>query len=440
MNPAELCCLRSPRRPAMSQGSKPFKHSSRFVNALTLCLVPLVSAAQQLVSVAGKQRAVGVSPRVIADRVASRVTRVQDLPSNYMSDLQLEALLALGDATNDGSYLTFVQEVMARRQTPPAYRHSWKNELYTSISFDLLVRSGDAAYRKPFVDESVAYRNEVLRAFDGTVSVYVGDHYDHMSAPIVTTAAGSTYVKREWTPVLVDQVQEYASRMAKVGCLTGDGALFKEAASQIRLMRVALRDTNTGLWSHARGFVDSASSLTETKWGRGQAWALRGLIEALTYLPAGSPEASQVKEILEEFSRTLIRYQDSDGFWRQVVDRPDSYQETSATGLISYYFSRAVNQGLLPEDPYGGSARKAYEAIATRSISSEGDVLGGCKSTPPLPSTRDYMERAAPANDGHAIAAAIFAAVGQILLEKASGAYKEQVVAPWVDVCVQVRP
>jgi hypothetical protein len=334
--------------------------------------------------------------------------------------LQLEALLALGDATKERKYLEFVQKVMADRHMPPEYRHPWRTQFYTSLSFEILTRSGEKNYIRPYVDESLVYRDEVVRSFDGVVSVYVSDLFDHLRSPIVSTPSGEIHVRKEWRPILLDHAQEYASRMAKTGCLTGNDALYEEAVNQIELMRAALRDSRTGLWAHGRGFLGSAETLTETKWGRGHAWVLRGLVETLTYLTPGSHEATRVEKILREFSATLMRYQDGSGFWRQVVDRSDSYEETSATGLISYYLSRAVQQRLLPEKPYREAARNAFEAIAASKVSADGDVYGGSKTTPPLPSTADYLSWETPVNDGHAVAAVIFSAAGQIALKRES--------------------
>jgi rhamnogalacturonyl hydrolase YesR len=412
----------------------------RSIAALTLCLLTLDATAANVqqqsappLSGAGPSKP---SPVAIAERVASQVIRRKDLRADYTMDMQLEALLELGDAVNDAKYLTFVEDVMAWRNTPPGYRHLWISQLYTNLPFELLIRTGNRDYVAPFVEESLVYRDQVVRSFDGTVSVYLS-MYDHNHAPLVSTSSGATYVKRAWTPVLLDQLQEYASRMAKAGCLSGDRRLFEESATQIELMRAALRDPETGLWSPARGFTKSAATLTDAKWGRGHAWALRGMIEALTYLPPGSAEANRVEKILRELSATLIKYQDPDGFWHQVVDRADSYAETSATGLISHSFARAIQQRLLPEEPYRRAARTAFEAIAIHVVSAAGDVYGGSKTTPPLPSTDDYMAWETPVNDGHAVAATIFAAAGQIELAKASG---DVAASRRAALCARPRP
>jgi rhamnogalacturonyl hydrolase YesR len=141
------------------------------------------------------------------------------------------------------------------------------------------------------------------------------------------------------------------------------------------------------------------------------------LVDTLTYLPPDSLQAQRVSAILKEFAAALVKYQSDSGLWHQVVDRADSYEETSATGAISYYLARAVRQGLLPEDPYRKFAVKAIQGVQRMRISAEGDVYGGCLGTPPLPSAEDYMNRETPLNDGHAVAAVLYGAAGILLLD-----------------------
>jgi rhamnogalacturonyl hydrolase YesR len=361
--------------------------------------------------------ATGRSPRELATLVAAQLLVREEFPIDYRFDVQLQALLVVGDAVGESRYLEFVQEVMSRRGMPPGHRRSWETEYFSSLSFDVFARTRDKAYVEPFLVESRKYRAEALRAFDGIISYYRPELSRNDDEPFLRLPTGDVYLKRDWDPILLDQVQEYASRMAKAGCLSADMTFYRETLSQIGLLRAALRDPKTGLWGHARGWFDSGTRIAATKWGRGQAWLLRGLVEALTYLPPDSPEALRATEILKEMAATLVTYQDSTGFWRQVVDRPESYEETSATGLISYYLARAVRQKFLPEQPYRAAAIKSYEALARSKVSADGTVYGGSIGTPPLPSVDDYLGWKRRINDSHAVAAVLLSAAGRILID-----------------------
>jgi unsaturated rhamnogalacturonyl hydrolase len=254
------------------------------------------------------------------------------------------------------------------------------------------------------------YRAEALRAYDGVVSYYFPE-YGIASVPGVDLI----YLDPKFTPILLDNAQEYASRLAKAGALSNDATFYRESVDQLERLRTALRDPTTGLWGHGRGWYTSARTVAATKWGRAQGWILRGLVEALTYLPASSAEHRRAAAVLDDLAQSLLRYQDGEGFWHPVVDRPDSYQETSSTAFISYYFARAVHQGLLAEVPYRQASAAAFEALKRQKISADGVVYGTCQVTPPLTTVEAYLRRSTPVNDPHGVATDLLAATGQLL-------------------------
>ena len=82
----------------------------------------------------------------------------------------------------------------------------------------------------------------MLRAFDGIISYYDEASRHDNDKPDHRFATGDIYLNRKWQPILVDQVQEYASRMAKVGCLSGDATFYMEAAVCIAPLCLARSD------------------------------------------------------------------------------------------------------------------------------------------------------------------------------------------------------
>lgn len=366
------------------------------------------ATASDIVSIPAARSAAraGLSEREVARRIAAHfLGNTSD--KGYETDIRLEALMAIDDATADAVYLPPAKDLL--RQRGSARRNYWQ-EPYTSFAFEVFERDGNWDYVEPYILETRRAMSDSLRSYDGVVSIYNDD-------AVKARPEFLQYIRRDWAPIFVDNVQEYAARMAKAGWLTGDRALYREAADQLLRLRGALRDPKTGLYVHGRGFLGSRETLTAVNWGRGQAWVLRGLVETLSYLPPESSEAQQVHGVLQELGESLLRYQDSQGFWRQVVDRDDSYRETSCTGLISYYFARAVKQGFLAERQYRRASRRAFRALMAQKISADGHVHGGSERTPPLPTMTDYLTRPTPIDDPHGVAGSLFAAAGQLLLE-----------------------
>jgi len=54
----------------------------------------------------------------------------------------------------------------------------------------------------------------------------------------------------------------------------------------------------------------------------------------------------------------------ADGMWRQLIDHPEAWPETSSTGMFTFAMITGVKSGWLDEEIYGPAARKAWLALA----------------------------------------------------------------------------
>lgn len=69
--------------------------------------------------------------------------------------------------------------------------------------------------------------------------------------------------------------------------------------------------------------------------------------------------------------------QGKNGLWHQVLDRPDSYEETSCTSMFVYAFARGIRQGWLKgEDAYIQAVRRGWEGLTRISIDNKGNIYG----------------------------------------------------------------
>ena len=140
---------------------------------------------------------------------------------------------------------------------------------------------------------------------------------------------------------------------------------------------------DSGLWWHC-----NASPFT---WGRGNAFAALGFAEALSYLPTDGPGRAALEAKHGAHLEALIAHQDSSGAWRQVIDRPDSYLELTATAIIGYAIVRGMRSGWLSRDLESVAAR-AWGAVAER-VDEAGMVRDSCPGTGPLPTLEAYLQR-----------------------------------------------
>jgi rhamnogalacturonyl hydrolase YesR len=79
-------------------------------------------------------------------------------------------------------------------------------------------------------------------------------------------------------------------------------------------------------------------------------------------------------------AQAVASLQSGAGLWHQMLDRPDTYLETSCSAIFTYCFARGVDQGWLDASGYGPVAQAGWNGLTTR-ITWDGRVLGTCVGT-----------------------------------------------------------
>jgi rhamnogalacturonyl hydrolase YesR len=85
--------------------------------------------------------------------------------------------------------------------------------------------------------------------------------------------------------------------------------------------------------------------------------------------------------------------------WRQVLDKPELWEETSATAMFAYGIARAVNRGWLPASDMA-MARRAFAGVA-KNVTPEGKVQNTCAGTNIGTTLEFYINRPRPDDDPH---------------------------------------
>ena len=131
--------------------------------------------------------------------------------------------------------------------------------------------------------------------------------------------------------------------MAQMGKLTGETKYFDEASKQVLSYAKRMFNQEKGLFFH--GWVEAMTEHPEFYWARANGWAFMTQVELLDVLPQNHPSRQQLLQLLRAHAKGLASYQSGSGFWHQLLDRHDSYLETSATAIYTYGFARAINRG-----------------------------------------------------------------------------------------------
>ncbi|MDR3366258.1 MAG: glycoside hydrolase family 88 protein [Prevotellaceae bacterium] len=195
--------------------------------------------------------------------------------------------------------------------------------------------------------------------------------------------------------------------LARMGALTGKAEYFDEAVKQVALFNKYLFDERTGLMWHC--YYDDLKANGGTFWGRCNGWMMMATADLLRLLPDSHPRRSEVIALLQRQILNVAQYQSPSGMWRQVLNKEDSYLETSCTAMFTYSVALAVNSGWI-DRRYHSIAVKGWRGILTQ-ITSEGAVTNICEGTGIGNDIKFYYDRPAPYNDIHGLGAVFLAGI-----------------------------
>ena len=166
--------------------------------------------------------------------------------------------------------------------------------------------------------------------------------------------------------------------VAYMGKLTGEGKYYDEAARQVLQFAQRMWVPEKGLFRH--GWVEAMDPHPAFHWGRANGWAILTMCEVLDVLPQDHPKYGEIMALLKAHAAGLARLQHKDGFWHQLLDRSDTYLETSATAIYTYCLAHAVNRGWIDAKVYGPVAQLGWHAVAS-CVNAKGQVEGVCVGT-----------------------------------------------------------
>jgi unsaturated rhamnogalacturonyl hydrolase len=178
--------------------------------------------------------------------------------------------------------------------------------------------------------------------------------------------------------IWLDDLYMRVPALAQMGALTGERRYFDDAARQVLQFSRRMFNRDAGLFMH--GWVQGMEVHPEFRWARANGWALMTLVELLDVLPEDHPDRAAVVDLLRAHVRGLAAHQSGTGFWHQLLDRDDSYLETSATAIYAYAMTRAIDRGWIDPVAYGPAALLAWNAVTTK-VNAQGQVEGTCVGT-----------------------------------------------------------
>jgi len=297
--------------------------------------------------------------------------------TSYEWGVTYSAMLRLGEVSGISKYTNYTNNrvnFLAKhagyfkqvQEAYPSYRNSFK-QVISQHALDDAGAVCASMIKSAKGDQSTALQPLILQYMD-----YISNK--EFRLPDRTLARNRPLPNTIW----LDDLYMSVPALAQMGKHTGDVKYFDDAVLQVLQFSERMFNKEKGLYQH--GWVQDMQPRPEFRWGRANGWAILAMSDLLDVLPATHPGYQQVLDQFRAHAKGLASYQSGSGFWHQLLDRTDSYLETSATAIYAYCFSHGVNKGWLDAKAFGPAAILAWNAVTTK-VNAKGQVEGTCVGT-----------------------------------------------------------
>ncbi len=305
--------------------------------------------------------------------------------NTYEAGVIYAGMLRATTVTGDQRYRNYVNT----RLSGIARMASHMRANYPTATYDTYpssVASGSVTLRRVLfpqnLDDSGSMCAAMIKAQRAGISnlrPWIDNYANWVSRRQVRLSDG-TFKRNDPLPnsVWLDDLYMSVPCLAQMGKLTGDRRYFDDAAKQIIQFHSRMFVTQNNLWMH--GWVQEMSPHPAFHWARANGWAFMAMAELLTELPTDHPQRSQLLTIFKAHAAGLRRTQAPSGLWHQLLDRPDSYEETSSSAMFVFAITRAINKGWLSRPTWAPIALRGWNGL-TRKVNSIGQVEGTCIGT-----------------------------------------------------------
>ncbi len=195
--------------------------------------------------------------------------------------------------------------------------------------------------------------------------------------------------------------------LVRVGDVTGDTKYYDEVVAQLKHYYDKLFMKDQGVCAHI--YFPSLKRHNSVPWGRGNGWIYLAYAEAIEHLPVGYPGRDDLIKNYREMVEGLIPYQAESGLWRQVLNIPESYEETSGTAFFAISMAKMIKAGVIDRDTYLPIIQKAVDGIIDNELDESYNVLGVCQGSGCKDDAEYYVNLGTVDNDDHGTGVVIYA-------------------------------
>lgn len=215
--------------------------------------------------------------------------------------------------------------------------------------------------------------------------------------------------------VWADDVYMSVSFLANMGKMTGDVKYFDEAAKQIINIGNYLWCPEKQLFYHC--YYTDVKRNGVAFWGRANGWIIVSLVKLLEVVPENFSRRGELIAMLDKQIVGVSRYQNANGMWNQLLDKSDSYDESSATAMFVYGIAKAINNNWISAD-YGRIAQAGWKVLVDTQITPDGHFKNVCVGTGITDDLPFYYNRPVGENEKHGLGLILDTGVEMLILNK----------------------
>ncbi|NWJ51375.1 MAG: glycoside hydrolase family 88 protein [Bacteroidetes bacterium] len=202
------------------------------------------------------------------------------------------------------------------------------------------------------------------------------------------------------TRIWIDDMFMITTIQSQAYRATGDRKYIDRAAKEMALYLDTIQLEN-GLFYH--------SPEAHYSWARGNGWMAVGMAEMLRIIPKDNPNKARIMIGYKKMMLALLKNQEIDGMWRQIIDDTEAWKETSGTAMFTYAMITGVKNGWLDKKIFGAAARKGWLALIGY-INQNDELTEVCQGTNIKNSREHYMTRKRIVGDLHGQAPVLWCA------------------------------
>lgn len=201
--------------------------------------------------------------------------------------------------------------------------------------------------------------------------------------------------------------------MAQMTRLSGDRKYIDDAARHVLRTAPRLFNARTQLYTH--GWNANQPYNPQFYWGRANGWVAMAIVELLDVMPADHPDRAAILDLFQQHLQALASLQGPRGLWRNLLDKADSFEDSSCTAMFVYAIAHAINEGWISPVSYGSVAQVGWNGLAMM-VTPEGRIESTCVGTTFASDNVYYYSRPQPSDANHSIGPTLMAGAEMIRL------------------------